>query len=39
MVQTTIVVWLAFIWPIDRFLLLSPVIGYGLLGLLMLGTF
>jgi uncharacterized membrane protein len=38
MVQTTIVVWLAFIWPIDRFLLLSPVIGYGLLGLLMLGT-
>jgi uncharacterized membrane protein len=36
--QTAILVWLAFIWPINRFLLLSPVIGYGLLGLLLLAT-
>lgn len=36
--QTAVLVWLAFIWPIDRFLLLSPVIGYGLLGLLLMGT-
>ncbi len=36
--QTAVLVWLAFIWPIDRFLLLSPVIGYGLLGLMLLAT-
>jgi uncharacterized membrane protein len=36
--QTAVLIWLAFIWPIGRFLLLSPVIGYGLLGLLLLGT-
>jgi uncharacterized membrane protein len=36
--QTAVLVWLAFIWPIDRFLLLSPVIGYGLLGLLFVAT-
>ena len=27
--------WLAWIWPISRYLLLSPVIGYGIFGLLM----
>jgi uncharacterized membrane protein len=36
--QTAVLVWLAFIWPIGRFLLLSPLIGYGLLGLLVVGT-
>jgi uncharacterized membrane protein len=36
--QTVVLVWLAFVWPINRFLLLSPVIGYGLLGVLVLGT-
>jgi uncharacterized membrane protein len=36
--QTAVLVWLAFIWPINRFLLLSPVIGYGLLGILLVAT-
>lgn len=34
--QTAILCCLAWIWPISRYLLLSPVIGYGLLGLLLL---
>jgi hypothetical protein len=37
--QTAIIVWLVFVWPIGRFLLLSPPIGYGLLGLMVLWTF
>jgi uncharacterized membrane protein len=38
-VQTAVMVWLVFLWPIGRYLLLSPVIGYGILGLLLAGTF
>ncbi len=34
-VQTAIMCWLAWIWPIGRYLLLSPPIGYGIFGLLM----
>jgi hypothetical protein len=34
-VQTTIMCYLAWIWPIGRYLLLSPFIGYGIFGLLM----
>jgi hypothetical protein len=37
-VQTAILVWLVFVWPIGRYLLLSPAIGYGLLGLMVLLT-
>jgi len=33
--QTVVMCWLAWIWPISRYLLLSPVIGYGIFGLLM----
>jgi intracellular septation protein A len=33
--QTAVMCWLALIWPISRYLLLSPVIGYGIFGLLM----
>jgi hypothetical protein len=33
--QTAVMVWLADIWPIGRYLLLGPVIGYGIFGLLM----
>jgi hypothetical protein len=36
--QTAVLVWLVFIWPIGRFLLLSPIIGYGLLGLMLVWT-
>jgi uncharacterized membrane protein len=39
MAQTAVMVWLVFLWPIGRYLLLSPVIGYGILGLLLAGTF
>ena len=39
MVQTIVMVWLVYLWPIGRYLLLSPVIGYGILGLLMAGTY
>jgi len=34
-VQTAVMCWLAWIWPISRYLLLSPFIGYGIFGLLM----
>jgi hypothetical protein len=34
-VQTAIMCYLAWIWPIGRYLLLSPFIGYGIFGLLM----
>jgi hypothetical protein len=34
-VQTAIMCWLAWIWPIGRYLLLSPFIGYGIFGMLM----
>ncbi|MCB8882441.1 hypothetical protein ACELLULO517_19490 [Acidisoma cellulosilytica] len=37
--QTVVMVWLVFVWPIGRYLLLSPIIGYGILGLLLAGTF
>jgi hypothetical protein len=33
--QTAVMCWLAWIWPISRYLLLSPIIGYGMFGLLM----
>jgi hypothetical protein len=34
--QTAIMCWLAYIWPIGRYLLVGPVIGYGIFGVLML---
>ncbi len=37
--QTSVMIWLVFLWPIGTYLLLSPVIGYGMLGLLFAGTF
>jgi len=37
--QTAIMTWLVYLWPIGRYLLLSPFIGYGILGLLFAGTF
>jgi hypothetical protein len=33
--QTAVMCYLAWVWPIGRFLLLSPVIGYGIFGVLM----
>jgi hypothetical protein len=33
--QTSVMCWLAWVWPISRYLLFSPVIGYGIFGLLM----
>ncbi len=33
--QTATMCWLAWIWPIGRYLLIGPVIGYGIFGLLM----
>jgi len=33
--QTATMCWLAYIWPIGRYILISPVIGYGIFGLLM----
>ncbi len=33
--QTGVMIWLAYIWTIPRYLLLSPFIGYGILGLLL----
>lgn len=38
-VQTAIMTWLVYLWPISRYLLLSPFIGYGILGVLFAGTF
>jgi hypothetical protein len=35
LVQTSAMCWLAWIWPIGRFLLLSPFISFGIFGLLM----
>ncbi|GAB0113607.1 VC0807 family protein [Acidisoma sp. C75] len=37
--QTALMIWLVFLWPIATYLLLSPIIGYGLLGLMFAGTF
>jgi hypothetical protein len=34
-VQTAIMCWLAYLWPISRYLLIAPVIGYAIIGLLM----
>ncbi len=34
--QTAVMCWLAYIWPIGRYLLVGPVIGYGIFGLLMI---
>ncbi len=33
--QTSVMCWLAWIWPIGRFLLISPFISFGIFGLLM----
>jgi len=33
--QTAVMCWLAYIWPIGRYLLVGPVIGYSIFGLLM----
>ncbi len=33
--QTAVMCWLAWTWPISRYLLLGPVIGYGIFGVLM----
>jgi hypothetical protein len=33
--QTSVLCWLAWIWPVNRYLLLSPPIGYGIFALLM----
>jgi hypothetical protein len=33
--QTAVMCWLAWIWPIGRYLLVGPVVGYGIFGLLM----
>lgn len=33
--QTVLLCWLAYIWPIGRYLLLGPAIGYGIFSLLM----
>ena len=33
--QTAVMCWLAYIWPIGRYLLIGPVIGYGIFGLIM----
>ncbi len=35
LLQTSCMCWLAWIWPIGRFLLLSPFISFGIFGLLM----
>jgi intracellular septation protein A len=35
LVQTSVMCWLAWIWPIGRFLLVSPFISFGIFGLLM----
>jgi hypothetical protein len=35
-VQTAAMCWLAYIWPIGRYILISPVIGYGIFGVLMI---
>ena len=34
--QTATMCWLAYTWPIGRYLLISPIIGYGIFGLLMI---
>lgn len=33
--QTAAMCWLALIWPISRYLLIAPIIGYGIIGVLM----
>ena len=33
--QTAVMCWLAYVWPIGRYLLIGPVIGYGIFGLIM----
>jgi phosphate/sulfate permease len=33
--QTATMCWLAYIWPIGRYLLISPIIGYGIMAALM----
>lgn len=33
--QTAAMCWLALIWPISRYLLIAPIIGYAIIGLLM----
>lgn len=34
--QTATMCWLAYIWPIGRYLLISPIIGYGIFGVLLI---
>ena len=36
--QGVLLGWMAWTWPVERFLILSPIIGYGMLGLLGLWT-
>jgi len=38
-VQTALMVYLAYIWTISRYLLISPILGYGIIGLLLLWSF
>jgi hypothetical protein len=37
--QGVLLGWLAWTWPIERYLLLSPIIGYGIIGALSLWSF
>jgi hypothetical protein len=37
-VQGVLLGWMAWTWPVERFLILSPIIGYGMLGLLGVWT-
>lgn len=36
--QTSVMIWLAFVWPIPRYLLLSPFVFYGIIGALLLAS-
>jgi intracellular septation protein A len=38
-VQTALMCYLAYIWTISRYLLISPILGYGIIGLLLLWSF
>jgi hypothetical protein len=37
--QGLVLGWMAWTWPIERYLLLSPIIGYGMIGILLVWTF
>jgi hypothetical protein len=34
--QTMLMCWLAYLWPVARYILISPLIGYGIFGLLLI---